>query len=219
VHLVVRYGSVGHGNGSDSAHQTLCPVSAMPCGISFRNPQTCRVIYSATRILRFRPSQSSAFVQVSLYVSAHKGRIPVRQSCRPTMASIGTFGGSALVVYALLLECMRCSSKAENMNCKDGFSKPGLPAALAAALLFGAGTPLAKWLLDCVVRLQGNPTGELPWAWGHRGRCGRPELARRNTVCRVVADAGYPCCLPWRWTRRIDELQEKLNALPAQRSE
>jgi hypothetical protein len=114
---------------------------------------------------------------------------------------------------------MRCSSKAENMNCKDGFSKPGLPAALAAALLFGAGTPLAKWLLDCVVRLQGNPTGELPWAWGHRGRCGRPELARRNTVCRVVADAGYPCCLPWRWTRRIDELQEKLNALPAQRSE
>jgi drug/metabolite transporter (DMT)-like permease len=29
-------------------------------------------------------------------------------------------------------------------------SGPGIPAALAAALLFGAGTPLAKWLLDAV---------------------------------------------------------------------
>ena len=37
-----------------------------------------------------------------------------------------------------------------NMNWKDGFSQPGVPAALGAALLFGAGTPLAKWLLDAV---------------------------------------------------------------------
>ena len=36
------------------------------------------------------------------------------------------------------------------MNWKDGFSQPGVPAALAAALLFGAGTPLAKWLLAAV---------------------------------------------------------------------
>jgi len=40
--------------------------------------------------------------------------------------------------------------KAENMNLKEGFSKPGVPAALGAALLFGAGTPLSKWLLDVV---------------------------------------------------------------------
>lgn len=36
------------------------------------------------------------------------------------------------------------------MNWKDGFHQPGVPAALGAALLFGAGTPLAKWLLDAV---------------------------------------------------------------------
>lgn len=36
------------------------------------------------------------------------------------------------------------------MNWKNGFRRPGIPAALAAALLFGAGTPLAKWLLDAV---------------------------------------------------------------------
>lgn len=36
------------------------------------------------------------------------------------------------------------------MNWKDGFAQPGVPAALGAALLFGAGTPLAKWLLDTV---------------------------------------------------------------------
>ena len=36
------------------------------------------------------------------------------------------------------------------MNLKEGFSKPGVPAALGAALLFGAGTPLSKWLLDVV---------------------------------------------------------------------
>jgi drug/metabolite transporter (DMT)-like permease len=36
------------------------------------------------------------------------------------------------------------------MNWKDGISQPGVPAALGAALLFGAGTPLAKWLLDTV---------------------------------------------------------------------
>ena len=36
------------------------------------------------------------------------------------------------------------------MNWKSGFSQPGVPAALAAALLFGAGTPLAKGLLDAV---------------------------------------------------------------------
>lgn len=34
------------------------------------------------------------------------------------------------------------------MNWKDGLRQPGVPAALGAALLFGAGTPLAKWLLD-----------------------------------------------------------------------
>lgn len=36
------------------------------------------------------------------------------------------------------------------MNWKDGLLKPGVPAALGAALLFGAGTPLAKELLDTV---------------------------------------------------------------------
>jgi drug/metabolite transporter (DMT)-like permease len=36
------------------------------------------------------------------------------------------------------------------MNWKDGLRKQGVPAALGAALLFGAGTPLAKWLLDAV---------------------------------------------------------------------
>jgi len=36
------------------------------------------------------------------------------------------------------------------MNLKDGFRQQGVPAALGAALLFGAGTPLAKWLLDAV---------------------------------------------------------------------
>ena len=33
------------------------------------------------------------------------------------------------------------------MNWKDGLTRPGVAAALAAALLFGARTPLAKWLL------------------------------------------------------------------------
>lgn len=36
------------------------------------------------------------------------------------------------------------------MNWKEGFTQLGVPAALGAALLFGAGTPLAKWLLDAV---------------------------------------------------------------------
>ena len=36
------------------------------------------------------------------------------------------------------------------MNWNDGLRKQGVPAALGAALLFGAGTPLAKWLLDSV---------------------------------------------------------------------
>ena len=36
------------------------------------------------------------------------------------------------------------------MNWKEDFRQPGVPAALGAALLFGAGTPLAKWLLDAV---------------------------------------------------------------------
>ena len=36
------------------------------------------------------------------------------------------------------------------MNWKDGLRRPGVSAALGAALLFGAGTPLAKWLLDTV---------------------------------------------------------------------
>jgi len=36
------------------------------------------------------------------------------------------------------------------MTWKDGFRQPGVPAALGAALLFGAGTPLAKWLLDAI---------------------------------------------------------------------
>ena len=36
------------------------------------------------------------------------------------------------------------------MNWKTGFRQAGVPAALAAALLFGAGTPLAKWLLEGV---------------------------------------------------------------------
>ncbi len=36
------------------------------------------------------------------------------------------------------------------MNLKEGFHQPGVPAALGAAILFGAGTPLAKWLLDAV---------------------------------------------------------------------
>ena len=36
------------------------------------------------------------------------------------------------------------------MNWKTGFRQAGVPAALAAALLFGAGTPLAKRLLDGV---------------------------------------------------------------------
>lgn len=34
------------------------------------------------------------------------------------------------------------------MHLKNGLLQPGVAAALAAALLFGAGTPLAKWLLD-----------------------------------------------------------------------
>lgn len=36
------------------------------------------------------------------------------------------------------------------MNWKEGLARSGVPAALGAALLFGAGTPLAKWLLDAV---------------------------------------------------------------------
>jgi drug/metabolite transporter (DMT)-like permease len=36
------------------------------------------------------------------------------------------------------------------MNWKERLRQPGIPAALGAALLFGAGTPLAKWLLDAV---------------------------------------------------------------------
>ena len=36
------------------------------------------------------------------------------------------------------------------MNWKDGLRQSGVPAALGAALLFGAGTPLAKLLLDAV---------------------------------------------------------------------
>ena len=36
------------------------------------------------------------------------------------------------------------------MNWKERFRQPGVLAALGAALLFGAGTPLAKWLLDAV---------------------------------------------------------------------
>lgn len=36
------------------------------------------------------------------------------------------------------------------MNWNNGFRQAGVPAALAAALLFGAGTPLAKWLLEGV---------------------------------------------------------------------
>lgn len=36
------------------------------------------------------------------------------------------------------------------MNWKEGVAQSGVPAALGAALLFGAGTPLAKWLLDTV---------------------------------------------------------------------
>lgn len=38
----------------------------------------------------------------------------------------------------------------EVMNWKEGVAQSGVPAALGAALLFGAGTPLAKWLLDTV---------------------------------------------------------------------
>lgn len=33
------------------------------------------------------------------------------------------------------------------LNWREGLRRPGVPAALGAALLFGAGTPLAKWLL------------------------------------------------------------------------
>lgn len=36
------------------------------------------------------------------------------------------------------------------MNWNKNLRQPGVPAALGAALLFGAGTPLAKWLLDAV---------------------------------------------------------------------
>jgi len=36
------------------------------------------------------------------------------------------------------------------MNWPERFYQPGVPAALGAALLFGAGTPLAKWLLTAV---------------------------------------------------------------------
>src|SRR5512140_1661287 len=36
------------------------------------------------------------------------------------------------------------------MNWREGFRQPGVAAAVVAALLFGAGTPLAKWLLDGV---------------------------------------------------------------------
>src|SRR4029453_216950 len=36
------------------------------------------------------------------------------------------------------------------MNWKDGLRQPGVPAALGAALLFGGGTPFAKWLLGSV---------------------------------------------------------------------
>lgn len=36
------------------------------------------------------------------------------------------------------------------MKIIDGLRQPGVPAAMLAALLFGAGTPLAKWLLDSV---------------------------------------------------------------------
>ncbi len=36
------------------------------------------------------------------------------------------------------------------MKFKDGLRQPGVLAALGAALLFGAGTPLAKWLLNAI---------------------------------------------------------------------
>lgn len=36
------------------------------------------------------------------------------------------------------------------MNWKEAVCQPGIPAAIGAALLFGTGTPLAKWLLESV---------------------------------------------------------------------
>jgi len=36
------------------------------------------------------------------------------------------------------------------MNWREGLRQPGVPAAIGAALLFGAGTPLVKWLLDTI---------------------------------------------------------------------
>jgi drug/metabolite transporter (DMT)-like permease len=36
------------------------------------------------------------------------------------------------------------------VNWREGIRRPGVPAALGAAFLFGAGTPLAKWLLEAV---------------------------------------------------------------------
>lgn len=39
---------------------------------------------------------------------------------------------------------------ANDMNWKDGLTRSGVLAALGSALLFGAGTPLAKWLLDAI---------------------------------------------------------------------
>jgi drug/metabolite transporter (DMT)-like permease len=40
--------------------------------------------------------------------------------------------------------------KVEKMNWKEAVCQPGIPAAIGAALLFGTGTPLAKWLLESV---------------------------------------------------------------------
>jgi drug/metabolite transporter (DMT)-like permease len=36
------------------------------------------------------------------------------------------------------------------LNVPSAFRQPGVIAALASAFLFGAGTPLAKWLLDSI---------------------------------------------------------------------
>lgn len=40
--------------------------------------------------------------------------------------------------------------KIDKMTWKKGLQQTGVPSALGAAILFGAGTPLAKWLLDAV---------------------------------------------------------------------
>lgn len=53
-------------------------------------------------------------------------------------------------VIRLTFNLHSSQARLSNVDWKEGIRRPGVPAALGAALLFGAGTPFAKWLLEGV---------------------------------------------------------------------